>query len=186
VVAGLAASLTAMAALSACRVKGHYFDETQTKTQSVPLSGVKLATVHLQMAAGNLNVHGGATGLMDANFTYAGHAWEPQVRFNPSGGNGELDIDESAQGNNHVTAGHSRNRWDVALNDSVPIDLHTEQGAGKSNLSLASISLKSLHVEVGAGQGVIELSGNWNHDVDVHVEGGVGTVTLELSGGPTV
>jgi hypothetical protein len=185
-VLGIAGGLTAMAgmiALSACHVGENYLAEAQTKTQSVPLGGVKSARVHLEMGAGTLNVHGGATGLMDGNFTYSGRAWEPQVKFNASGDNGDLEIDESAEGNNHVTTGHSRNRWDVALNDTVPIDLHTELGAGNSDLSLAALSLKTLHVEVGAGEGLIDLSGNWNHDVDAQVEGGVGKVTIKLPRG---
>jgi hypothetical protein len=172
-----------MVTLSACHMGGRYFEETQTKARSVPLDGVKSARVHLEMGAGSLNVHGGAAGLMDGNFTYSGRAWEPQVRFTASGDDGDVNIDESAEGNNHVTTGHSRNRWDVALNNSIPIDLHTELGAGSSELSLATLSLNSLHVEVGAGEGVIDLTGNWNHDVDVQVEGGVGKVTIKLPRG---
>ena len=179
----LAACLAVVAGMSACNMHNGIFEEPQTKAQSVPLGDIKSASVHLEMAAGTLNVHGGATGLMDGNFTYSGHAWEPQVKFSGSGDNGELDINESREGNNHVTTGHSRNRWDVALNDTVPIELHTELGAGNSDLSLASLSLKSLHVEVGAGEGVIDLTGNWNHDVDVQVEGGVGKATIKLPRG---
>jgi hypothetical protein len=183
---GMAAGMMAMAgmvALSACHVGGDYLAETQTKTQSVPLDGVKSARVHLEMGAGTLNVHGGATGLMDGNFTYSGRDWEPRIDFSPSGDAGDLTINESGKSGPRVTTGHSRNRWDVALNDTVPIDLHTELGAGNSDLSLATLSLKTLHVEVGAGQGVIDLSGNWNHDVDAQVEGGVGKVTIKLPRG---
>jgi hypothetical protein len=179
----LGASLAAMWGMSACNMHNGIFEEPQTKVQSVPLGDIKSASVHLEMAAGTLNVHGGATALMDGNFTYSGRTWEPQVKYDPSGSNADLLVDESSEGTNHVTTGHSRNRWDIALNDAVPIELHTELGAGNSDLSLASLSLKSLHVEVGAGEGVIDLTGNWDHDVDVQVEGGVGKATIKLPRG---
>lgn len=182
-VAGLGASVAAMTGMSACRIGRNYMQEMETKTQSIPVGSVKSASVHIEMAAGSLNVHGGATGLMDGDFTFAGSVWEPRIKFEPEGDGGQLTVDEVGKGETRVTTGHSHNRWDVRLNNSVAIDLHTELGAGSSDLSLADLSLKTVHVEVGAGEGVIDLAGNWNHDVDVQVEGGVGKATIKLPRG---
>ena len=59
-------------------------------------------------------------------------------------------------------------------------EIRVEMGAGNSNLELGDISLTNLRVDLGAGTSVVDLVGNWKHDVEARIESGVGNVTLRL------
>ena len=72
------------------------------------------------------------------------------------------------------------NRWNLRLNDDVPLDLRVEFGAGEGKLNLAGLSLRSVDVDMGVGQLVLDLTGDWEKNFDVRVRGGVGEVEVRL------
>ena len=55
--------------------------ELQTESQSVELGGVESVRVELDMGAGELDVAGGADGLLDAGFTYNVAGYKPEVSY---------------------------------------------------------------------------------------------------------
>jgi hypothetical protein len=54
---------------------------TETVTQSIELGSAKSADVVMSMGVGSLTVRGGATNLMDADFTYNIPDWRPEVNY---------------------------------------------------------------------------------------------------------
>ena len=131
------------------------------------------------MAIGELNLTGGADGLMEADFAYNVPDWQPQVNYEVVGDTGELNVEQQGLGQG-IPDRDARNEWDVRLNDSVPIDLGVQVGGGVSNLDLDSLTLTRLNLDVGAGATTVDLTGDWERDLSAVVRGGAGEVTMLL------
>jgi N-terminal domain of toast_rack, DUF2154 len=152
----------------------------RTDTQSVELDKSELVNVDLKMGAGELNVQGGSSKLMEGEFRYNRSRMKPEVRYESTGFRSHLTIEQPSHGA-HI--GNSDYRWDVRLNDEKPMDLQVNFGAGDGRLNVGSLTLRSLDVHMGVGQLRIDLRGTPKNDYNVSVHGGVGEVTIYLPTG---
>jgi len=151
---------------------------TQHDSRSIDLDASERVSVDLNMGAGNLRVEGGAQKLMRADFSYNVASWRPYVRYSSAAGHGHLSIEQPSSGHTHV--GHNRYQWDLRLNRDVPMDIHVHFGAGEAELSLGSLSLRSVEVEIGVGKLNLDLRGNPKRNYDVRIRGGVGEATVRV------
>ena len=149
----------------------------QHDSRSIERDASDRVRVDLNMGAGNLIIGGGAQKLLNADFTYNVPSWKPEVRYSSTGSHGELTI---RQPQGHAQIGHSRYTWDLALNNDVPMDLSLHFGAGEAQLSLGSLSLRSVEVHMGVGKLDMDLRGNPKHNYDVTIRGGIGEATVRL------
>ena len=87
----------------------------------------------LKMGAGELKVEGGSAKLMEADFTYNIPSWKPVVRYDSSSFRGQLTIEQprGSHGGSHMTY-----KWDIRLNDKIPLDIVTHLGAGEARMAL--------------------------------------------------
>lgn len=152
----------------------------ERETRSVPLDKSERVRAEVKMAAGELNIEGGAKNLVDAEFEYNVPAWKPEVQYRSSGSVGDLSITQP--GSKTSTGGDQKNRWNLELNDEVPLDLRVECGAGEAKLKLGSTHLSSISVTMGAGTLALDLRGKPAKDYSVHVVGGVGEATIRVPG----
>jgi N-terminal domain of toast_rack, DUF2154 len=164
---------------TACNISnGPSVAQTQTTSKTVPLGSEKSVDVQIRMGAGELRVTNGASGLMNADFTYNVDAWKPVVRYEAGGDHGTLSIEQPSGPHNY--SGAKRYDWDIRLNNHVPMDLNVNMGAGKASLNLAGLNLNNMSVNMGAGEADIDLDGTWQHDLAASIHGGIGKVTLHL------
>lgn len=155
--------------------------ELQTRSESVELADAKAVKVDINMGAGQLNLSGGASKLLQAKFTYNVAELNPQVTYS----GGALNVLTPK-----VTAGISslgnidnyRNEWEVQLSDNVPMELRVEVGAGSADLKLGSLAMTKLDLNTGAAPVTVDLIGNWQADLDAKITGGLGDLTLRLPG----
>jgi hypothetical protein len=153
--------------------------DLQTESQTVELDDADAVDVEIQMGAGELDVSGGASELLEASFTYNVAELSPQATY----ADGRLVVKDGG-----VTARLSslpdlakfRNEWDLKLNEDVPMEMKIGLGAGRSNLVLGSLTLTSLNINGGAGEVTIDLTGAGQHDLDAKITGGLGDITLRL------
>jgi hypothetical protein len=136
----------------------------------------KQVRVNLKMGAGDLRVEGGAQKLLQADFTYNVPYSKPEVRYSSAGSYGDLTIRQPGG----VHTGKMQYRWDLQLNDDVPIDLKVDFGAGDARLNLGSLQLRGVEVHMGVGKLDMDLRGAPTHDFDVNVHGGVGEAIIRL------
>ncbi|MGA2133998.1 MAG: toast rack family protein [Bryobacteraceae bacterium] len=162
---------------SACVISTESHGTIETSTQSVDLKGAKSVDLNVDIGAGELVMHGGAAGLMDADFRYRSSDGKPEVQYGVSGTRGTLTVKQPSQ---HSIGNNGKNTWDLRLNEEVPLDVRVKMGAGQGRLTLGNTALRSLEVEVGAGEMNVDLTGHPHGDIDVHVSGGVGQATLRL------
>ena len=175
----------------------------QTESQVVELGGAESVRVEIQMGAGELDVAGGAGGLLDADFTYNVAEFKPEVEY----AGGSLAVRQpDVEGRASLwDLDDYRYEWNLRLNDAVPTDMSIDLGAGAADLKLGSLSLTKLDIEagaadvtmdlagasslarlnidIGAGEVAVDLNGDWQVDLDAEIKGGAGKATLRLPRG---
>ncbi len=167
-------------AATACD-NGVKIGDLQTESQTVELDDADAVDVEIQMGAGELDVSGGASELLDASFTSNVAELSPQATY----ADGRLVVKDRG-----VTASISslpdlakfRNEWDLKLNEDVPLEMKIDLGAGRSDLVLGDLALTSLNIHGGAGEVTIDLTGEWQHDLEAKITGGLGDINLRLPG----
>jgi hypothetical protein len=150
----------------------------QTESRSVALGEAKSVQVEVKMGAGDLRMGGGAKELLDADFTYPAPRWKPEVKYAVRGASGSLEIRQpEGTGGPHHGGQYS---WDLRLNNKVPMEMRVELGAGKAELTLGSLALSKLELNMGVGETVVDLTGDWKNDFRGKIHGGVGQATVKL------
>ena len=175
--------------------------DLQTESQTVELGDADSVDVEIQMGAGELDISGGANELLEASFTYNVEELNPHATYS----DGRLEVRDS-----DVNEGirslfdldEYRNEWDLKFNESVPMEMNVDLGAGRSKLALGALALTSLNIDggagevdldlsssqslnrldfnMGAGEVTVNLTGDWQNDLDARIEGGLGEITVKL------
>ncbi len=165
--------------LAGCNVSMQHTGPLEHYTQSVELGKAEMVRVELKMGAGELRVEGGSPKLMDGDFSYNLPSWKPIVHYDASSFRGTLTIEQPTgfSGGPHVNY-----KWDLRLNNDVPLDVVAHLGAGEARMDLGSLSLRSVEVHMGVGELRLDLRGAPKRDYDVEVHGGIGEATIYLPG----
>jgi hypothetical protein len=163
--------------IAGCNAENWDVGPPGTESQEVKLGEAKSARVEIEMAAGELSVGSGAKELLEAAFSYPGPSSRPQVEYHVSAGQGRLTI---RQPGSFHGRGSGHNTWDLRLSNKVPLELKVAQGAGRARLTLGGLSLARLDVNIGAGETIVDLSGDWKNDLTANIAGGVGRATVRL------
>ena len=153
--------------------------ELRSESQTVELSGATPVHVVIEMGAGELVVSGGAAALLEADFTYNVAELKPEVVYSGS----TLSVrtpDARVRAASLLDLNDYQYTWDLRLNDAVPMDMNVTLGAGQSTLKLGSLSLTRLDIGGGAGNVTVDLTGDWQNDLEATIEGGLGKRTLIL------
>jgi hypothetical protein len=146
--------------------------------KSVELEGAETVAVRLKMGTGELHVNGGADDLLEGTFEYNVSRWEPYIYYNVSGDRGRLDVCQGRSSG--IPFGRAKNRWNISLQEKIPLDIEVDFGAGEGKLDFSSINLKSLIIDMGVGDLTVDLTGQYDRDVDVTIDGGIGSATVYL------
>lgn len=147
------------------------------ETQAVELDKAEMARVEIKMGVGELTVNGGSPKLVDADFTYNVPSWKPVMRVDSSSFRKQVTIEQpkGSHGGSHTTY-----KWEVRLNDTLPLDVVAHLGAGEARLNLGTVNLRSLEMNIGVGEVRVDLRGKPSRDYTVSVHGGVGQATIYL------
>jgi hypothetical protein len=155
----------------------HYSSDVQHQSRTVDRQGAKSVDVSLETSAGEFNISGGSSHLLDADFNYSGSYETPRVDYNVADGVGHLNISQDS-GGTHFGATH--NQWNLHFSNEVPLELKVQMGAGRGQLRLRDMPVTRLEMSMGAGQADLDLTGDRKNDLVADLEGGVGQVTIRL------
>jgi hypothetical protein len=135
--------------------------------------------VEIDMGAGELDVAGGADGLLDADFVYNVAAYKPEVDY----GDGRLTVRQPENRGRASLLGVDdyRYEWDLRLAEDVPMEMQIDLGAARSDLALGDLSLTSLDLDTGAGAVSVDLAGASSLS-DLRINFGAGDLSLDLAG----
>jgi hypothetical protein len=178
--------------------------DLQTKSETVELGDAESVSVEIEMGAGELDVSGGASELLEATFTYNVDELDPEATYS----DGKLivqhaDIKEGI--GTFFDLDDYRNEWDLRFNEDAPMEMSIDLGAGRTDLTLGSLALTRINIDAGAGEvdvdlsgsqsltvldfnmgvgsATIDLTGDWQNDLEAAINGGVGELTLRLPKG---
>jgi hypothetical protein len=157
--------------------RGQADSTLEHETRSVEKQGATSVIATLDMPAGELNLNGGSSHLLDADFRYTRAEGEPHVDYDVSSGSGRLRITQNGGG---VHMGNNENDWDLKLANDVPLELELKMGAGEGDLHMQGILLTRLQVQMGAGELNLDLTGERKQDLNATIHGGVGEATIRL------
>ena len=144
---------------------------TQTATDAIDLGKAETVHTEIHMGAGTLKLEGGAASLMTGSYRFSEKIGRPVARYDVTGASGRLTLN-SPKGSS--SKGNNVNEWDVRMSSDVPMDLTVALGAGESTLDASHIQLRSLEVDMGAGEMSLNVAGKYTKDVSMQVNGGVG------------
>ena len=147
------------------------------KVESIDKKDAKSVRMSVKMPAGDLSMSGGAESLLNADFSFGSSWHEPNIEYSVSNGEGELSIDQQGGG---TLMTNSDNTWNLKVNDSIPIDLEIDIGAGRGVFRFAKVDLTKLELNIGAGQADVDLTGERAKDLEAEIQGGVGEATIRL------
>lgn len=167
-----------------CVVPGGSVDlvDTVTESRTVELGDAESVDVFLDTNIGNFEVRSGASGLMEADFTYNVAEWKPLVKYSESGSRGTLTLKQPDLESKNVPNG-ARNEWDIRLTTDVPMSIFLDSGVGEVVMELKGIPLARLDVDQGVGSVDIDLGSEMTGDADLSIDGGIGEIVLTLPEG---
>jgi hypothetical protein len=173
--------LVACCALAGCGVNvitGPAKHETRVVELNPPGSDKsEMARIDIRMAAGELELTGGAPELADCDFTYNVPSWKPMLIDDSTGVRREIRIEQPGNvrgGSNTIY------KWNLSVNNDIPLDVVAHLGAGTARVTLGTVNLRSLDIEMGVGELHLDLTGTPRRDYNVNLEGGVGQATVLL------
>jgi hypothetical protein len=169
--------LTILAAAAMCACE-EGVRERITKTKTVDLGEAESVDVELNMGAGELNLEGGASVLLEGTFVSRYERHIPDVTYSVFGKKGKLSIQEKKR--RGLRFGSGKNRWDIRLDNRVPMDMKIDLGAGETDLDLRGFQIQSLDIDMGVGAMMLDLSGERSRNLDVRIDGGIGHATIFL------
>ena len=163
--------------LSSCGVMDMDPGPEMTHQESVDAGAAEAIRADVRMGAGELEIKGGATKLVDASFRYSESVGRPVVRYELTGFRGQLTVENPRK---LGAKGNVVNEWKLTFGGKTPIDLNTQLGAGKAQLDLSKLPIRNVEVQMGAGELELNVAGNYQRNVEVKVQGGVGEAKIRL------
>lgn len=134
---GLAAAMTLPLAAPALA-------SNQSLQETRPIKGERALEVDIRLGAGEVRLEPGSFDkLYDVRVTYSPDHLEPKVRY----GEGSLSLYTLAR---KKLAVPGTNLWALSFNQKLPISLHADLGAAKSDLNFTGLHLTGLTLLMGA------------------------------------
>jgi hypothetical protein len=153
--------------------------EIKTERTALDIGDAKDLEASIDFPAGEIALSGGGKKLLEADYTFSSDRFKPTFDLQRNNGRATLNV-----GVKPKASGNGQNiRWEMRLADSLPTAIVFHMGAGKAQLDLGSLDLRSLRLNLGVGELTLDLRGRPKSSYDVEVNGGVGKCLVYLPGG---
>ena len=159
-----------------CNMNSHA-GPTQTSREEIDAGTAKSVRAEIHMGAGDLRLESGGGKLLTADFRCSESLGLPIVQYGVTDATGRLTVKSPKEGS---SAGNTVNNWTLRIGSQLPLDATVDVGAGKANLDLSKLSLRSLEIHMGAGELQLNLAGKYTQDVPVKISSGVGEARIRL------
>ena len=173
--------IIAMAVISILITGCWHTGQLISETIDIDLNEALKVNATIVIYKGNLEIKGiSQSALLTSNFSYNLERWFPWISYMVENGIGNLKI---TQDNEKSNTTQLVNNWLLLFNSMVPLSLDIIMGNAESHLNLSSINLTGLKAAIGAGDTVIDLTGDYHNYINIYLLGGIGHTTLNLSRG---
>lgn len=172
---GLAAAVLLLFG-TGCNVINSNAGPTKTDEQEIDAGKAETVRAEIRMGAGDFHLQGGGTKLMAGSFRYSESIGPPAVRYDVTGSRGLLSVESKK---NSLT-GKMVNEWNLRMGSQTPLELNLHLGGGDANLDVSTLPLRSIEIEMGAGDLKLNLAGKYTTDVNALVKAGAGDTEIRL------
>ena len=155
--------------------------ELRTETRTVNLEGANTVVAEFDIHDGSIEIGAGTNRLMEGEFTYNVDAWEPEIRYDVSGGTGDLLVKQGG-GWWTLVFWNAKNDWKIELSDDVPMDLTVNKSSGSGELNLSRLSLLNVDIDSSSGSTNADISGDQPSLEKVRLDQSSGNASIDLSG----
>jgi len=142
--------------------------------RSVERGPATAARVDISMTAGELSVESGSKSFFAGDFDFNVPDLKPAVDYSVNGTMGVLKVSQGS------ASGNYENTWRLSLDETTPVDLRINLGAGDAKLVLGRLNLEKVEVNLGAGDQVVDLRGMPAKSYSITVKAGAGDTTIHL------
>ncbi len=148
---------------------------------TIPLQSAQEAVIDINHGAGVLKIGSGAnpSNLMEGSFV---GGVEHRIDYSSQWASLNLSLPSNQVFGLSDLAGTEGFRWDMRLNDRIPLDLRLHTGAGENKVDLRSLLVRKLILETGASSSNIVLPAKAG-STTVEVRAGVASVMLRVPQG---
>lgn len=150
---------------------------TIEESRAVGRDGATAVRATIQLGAGELLIGPGATGLLEADFSYNVPAGRPELTYTVRDGQGDLTVRQPRGDEGRIR--NARQRWALRFAAGVPLALQIQVGAATASVVVGDLALTALTIETGAGNLTLDLS-DARGPLAVALKGGVINATLGL------
>ena len=156
---------------------------TQSDTMEWQTSGgpsVRQLAVNVGFGGGRLVVGGGTTegNLVEGRFLHRGY--KPVIKSQQEGNTLRVKFDQSSRRRGHISIGsRDRERWNLRLCDSIPVDLSIEAGGAMVRLDLADVTVEKFTLSTGAADVDLVL-GAKSPKVECNVDCGAASIDVTI------
>jgi hypothetical protein len=161
-------------------------DDSESNTMNWNLGtdpSIQRIDLNLDFGGGRLVVGSGTVqgNLIEGRFQHRGH--EPKVKTKQDGGTVTVSITQPTGRNGSITLGRrDRERWNLRLNDSTPVDLSVDAGGAIVRLDLEDLVIPKVSVSSGAAD--VDLAiGAKSPKVDCDIDCGAASIDLTIPAG---
>jgi hypothetical protein len=156
----------------------------ETEQAAIPLQGASRVRLQIRHGAGRLAIRGGAGPNEAAAGSFSGGLEHSEVRHGDT-----LDVKMSVPSGTWMNFGGpwifgpwNPILWDVRLNESVPMTLDLETGAGESQLDFSALKAEEISLKTGASSSEMTLPARAGK-IRVKVASGAAAVVLRIPDG---
>jgi hypothetical protein len=151
----------------------------ETESARVSLEGAREASINISHGAGELKIHGGASGNDLATGSFMG-GLDQKASLN--GERLEVRMRPASEFVDFPFFGmHAQMDWDVALNASIPTALEMNLGANKSSINLLDMNVTDLRLKSGASDTDVTFPSRGRLKADFEI--GAASLTLVIPEG---
>lgn len=150
---------------------------TKTEEHEIDAGTAETVRAEIRMGAGELHLQGGGTKLLAGSFRYSERIGQPTVRYEVTGSRGLLSVESPK---NASLIGKMVNEWTLRMGSQAPLEMNVKLGGGTASLDVSTLPLRSIEVEMGAGEMKLNLAGKYTNDVTVLIKGGAGNTEIRL------
>ena len=134
--AALAALTVFTFILNACTINRFQVGSTRTESETVEVGNAESVRADIQMGVGEIEISGGTSELMEAEFTFNVDELEPRVSYDVSGTTGQLTVEHrKSEGLPLGDYDDVRSEWELIFNDNIPMDMTLSMGAARETLT---------------------------------------------------
>lgn len=145
---------------------------------SIEKDEAKQLDVFIDVGAGELNITSGSSGWIKGELQFTPKSVKVSKDYELNGDIGIFTIEQKGKLLNF--AREQKNRWDLEINDSIPVDLTIDAGVSDSSLDLRNVQLTNFVFDGGVGDIDIDLSGKYKKSFQAQITTGVGESTIIL------